>query len=231
MQIDLKIDSSQLQGWALLAEKKLAWGAVRAINATALHFQKLVRARVRQIFTVRTDFVLREAAIIDPFANVGKARPFAEVRVGTKRRFLLPFFEEGAVKLSEKGKTVAVPLTGEAARPSWPTSVPQALWITRLKLRRQKPATAASLKRHGRQRGTVPIRVGLEGTHLTPRVGIFQRRGRESHLIYSFQAGPNLDARLGYYALAEGMAQTFFAEEMERQLVDAVAHEAARGRL
>src|SRR5262245_59034272 len=52
VQINLKIDTSQLQAWSLLAVKKLAYGTVRAVNATALEFQRRMRGQVRQRFQV-----------------------------------------------------------------------------------------------------------------------------------------------------------------------------------
>ncbi len=98
MQINVTVDSSQLQAWSLLAEKKLAYASVNALNATAKRIQKAEFEHVRRTFEVRTNFLIgqKAAATISrtDFASVKAGRPWVEIHVWQARRFLLPFFEE-----------------------------------------------------------------------------------------------------------------------------------------
>ena len=48
MQVNVTVDSSQLQAWALLAEKKLAYAAANALNETS-----------RSLWTGRLKFIPR----------------------------------------------------------------------------------------------------------------------------------------------------------------------------
>jgi hypothetical protein len=142
VQISVTVDSSQLQEWSLLAEKKLAYAAVNALNATAKRIQTAEFEHVRRTFQVRTKFLIgqKAAATISrtDFASVKAGRLWVEIHVWQGKRFLLPFFEEGGERrpFTPGAKHAAVPLTGEAARPSWPTSVPEALRIKALAFKR-----------------------------------------------------------------------------------------------
>jgi hypothetical protein len=155
------------------------------------------------------------------------------------------------------GKLI-VPLQGRPARPSFRGPVPPAFTMAglafraykrgkQLKHRRrgksspdtiftefgriQREALAASSSApqwKGRQRTFI-----LTATKKAPLGGVFQRIGRgpaEIRMIYAFETEVPLDARLGFVSTATATADRWFAQEMERQVADAVAHEKAAGR-
>lgn len=236
MQVNVTVDASQLQAWSLLAEKKLAYASVNALNATAKRIQQAEFEHVRRTFQVRTNFLIgqKAAATISrtDFASVKAGRPWVEIHVWQGKRFLLPFFEEGGERrpFTAGAKHAAVPLTGEAARPSWPASVPEALRIKALAFKRMMRAPAQGRKRRRKAKG-MPIWQGLQRTYLIPGVGVFQRSDGGSKLIYAFMGDLRIRPQLEFVKTALAVAQPWFAEEMERQLADALLHEAARGRL
>jgi hypothetical protein len=236
VQIDVTVDSSQLQAWALLSEKKLAHSAVNALNATAKRIQQAEFEHVRRTFEVRTNFLIgqRAAAAIGKadFASVKRGQPWVEIHVWQGKRFLLPFFEDGGERrpFTPGAKHAAVPLTGGAARPSWPTSVPEALRMKTLDFKRMTRAPAPGRKRRRRAQGR-PVWQGLRRTYLIPGIGVFQRSEGGSRLIYAFMGDLRIRPQLKFVKTAREAAQPWFAEEMERQLADALLHEAARGRL
>jgi len=236
VQVNVTVDSSQLQAWSLLAGKKLAYAAVNALNATAKRIQQAEFEHVRRTFEVRTNFLIgrRAAATISKtdFASVKARRAWVEIHVWQGKRFLLPYFEEGGERrpFTSGAKHAAVPLTGEAARPSWPTSVPEALRIRALDFKRMTRAPAPGRKRRRKAQG-MPIWQGLQRTYLIPGIGVFQRGEGGSKLIYAFMGDLRIRPQLEFVKTALAVAQPWFAEEMERQLVDAVLHKAARGRL
>jgi hypothetical protein len=120
VKIDLQIDTAPLLLRLKNGEKRLAYAVVNAINSTAKRVQEAERERVLRAFVVRKrDFILREAAIIKPFASVKQGRPYAEISVGDKQRLLLRKFEQGAARepFTPGAKSVAVPLLGRPARP------------------------------------------------------------------------------------------------------------------
>ena len=236
MQINVTVDASQLQAWSLMAEKKLAYAAVNALNATAKRIQQAEFEHARRTFEVRTNFLIgqKAAATISKtdFASVKAGRPWVEIHVWQCKRFLLPFFEQGGERrpFTPGAKHAAVPLTGEAARPSWPSSVPEALRIKALDFKRVTRAPSPGRKRRRKARG-MPIWQGLQRTYLIPDIGVFQRGEGGSKLIYAFASDLRVRPQLEFVKTALAVAQPWFSEEMERQLADALLHEAARGRL
>ena len=110
MKIDVQIDSTKLILRLRNGQRRLAYATVNAINNTAKRIQVAERQRVEKEFTVRKkNFVLRQAAVIKPFANVKQGRPFAEIAVGQKPRLLLSAFERGAER---KPSTPSARLSG-----------------------------------------------------------------------------------------------------------------------
>jgi len=74
------------------------------------------------------------------------------------------------------------------------------------------------------------VRYGLHGTYQIDDVGVFQRRPgeEESELIYAFVQGQQIEDTLDWVGTATAEANTWFAEEMEREVVDALRHDAGR---
>jgi hypothetical protein len=141
MQIDARIDSTELLLRLHKGERRLAYAVINAINKTALRIQADTRTRVEQEFTIRKPAFFfgtparpgGVAAKIRPFASVRQGRAYAEVAIAqppegrglVSRRLLLPFFEKGGLRprFTPQAKHVAVPITGGPARPTRESSI------------------------------------------------------------------------------------------------------------
>jgi hypothetical protein len=219
VRIDLQIDSAQLVLRLQNGQRRLAYAVVNAINNTAKRIQDAERRRVEEEFTVRKkDFIRREAAIIKPFASVRQARAFAEIAVGQKPRLLLSAFERGAERkpFTPAARSVAEPVVGGPARPRFAQPVTPELRVRKLRFDRTKT---------GRRRAGVT----RTKTYLVPKVGIFQRVGEVTRAVYLFTRGKKLAPRLHFVETAEKEADKWFREEMEREIVNAIARAGGRG--
>ena len=220
MKINLQIDSAQLVLRLRDGQRRLAYAAVNAINNTAKRIQAAERRRVEQEFTVRKkEFIRREAAIIKPFASVKQGRAYAEISVGQKPRLLLSAFERGAVRkpFTSAAKSVAEPVIGGPARLRFSESVPPELRMGRLRFDRTKS---------GKRR----VGVTRTRTYLVPEVGIFQRVGKEaSRMVYIFTRGKRIKPRLRFVETARKEARRWFREEMQREVVNAIARARGKG--
>ena len=220
MKIDLQIDSTKLILRLRNGQRRLAYATVNAINNTAKRIQAAERRRVEKEFTVRKkNFILRQAAVIKPFANVKQGRPYAEIAVGQKPRLLLSAFERGAErKPSTQGaKRVAEPVIGGPARPRFNQPVTPEFRLRRLRFDRTKT---------GRRRAGVT----RTKTYLVPQIGIFQRTGpASSRLVYFFSRGKRIKPRLHFVETAKKEADRWFREEMEKEVLNAIARAKGRG--
>jgi len=121
---------------------------------------------------------------IRAFASPRKGPPFAEVAIDpTKKRVLLGIFEKGGEKEPAKGKTVAVPLTGGPARPSFSQPVQEEFTFRKLRFRR-----------HNTKSGKVQWK-GEQRTFIIPGLGVLQRvagkaKSSAARLIYAFEQRP-----------------------------------------
>ena len=220
MRIDLQIDSAQLVLRLRNGQSRLAYAAVNAVNNTAKRIQAAERRRVEQEFTVRKkEFIRREAAIIKPFASVKQGRAYAEISVGQKPRLLLSAFERGAVRrpFTSAAQSVAEPVVGGPARPRFTQPVTPELRMRRLRFDRTKTGK--------RRAGVTRTR-----TYLVPEVGIFQRVGKEaSRMVYIFTRGKRIKPRLRFVETARKEARRWFREEMQREVVNAIARARGKG--
>lgn len=220
MRIDLTIDNTALVLRLQNGQRRLAYAVVNAINNTAKRIQDAERRRVEDEFTIRKkDFIQRETAIIKPFANVRAARPYAEISVGQKPRLLLSAFERGAERkpFTSTAQRVAEPVVGGPARPQFSAQVTPELRVGRLRFDRTKT---------GRRRAGV----ARTKTYLVPKVGIFQRIAKgATRAVYLFTRGKKLEPRLHFVETAEKEADRWFREEMEREVVNAIARSRGRG--
>lgn len=253
MRIDVQVDTAPLLLRLKNGQKRLAYAVVNAINHTALRIQQAERERVRREFVVRKkDFIMREAAVINPFASVSQVRPFAEVAVGQKQRLLLSKFEHGAERtpFTPGAKSVAVPLLGRSARPSIAGPVPPAFTFAGMRLKAFYAGKRLTKRRRGGHVDGIGVhgefgrlalpeaersRVQWKGANRTfllpstagaPLGGVFQRvePGPDGiREIWSFRRGLRLDARLEFVVTATRVAAQWFGEEMERETVAALA--------
>lgn len=239
MKIDLNFDAKALMARFQLTEKNLAYVSVNAINKTALQIQDQQRKNVRARFTLRKpDFVLKQAAIVKPFASVGQGRPYAEIYVGQRDRLLLSDFEHGGTRKPFIGKSVAVPITGSAARPGFGAPVDGAFRMTALGFRptltssqRQqqrsikgsnRKETSAMRKDYARAVAGKQVWKGRQHTYLIPGIGVFERTGpkkRDSRLIYKFKPNPQLRPTLGFIAMAQSEGQRWLADNLQGALI------------
>jgi hypothetical protein len=220
MRIDLQIDNTVLVLRLQNGQRRLAYAVVNAINNTAKRIQDAERRRVEEEFTVRMkDFIRREAAVIKPFANVRQGRAYAEIAVGQKPRLLLSAFERGAERkpFTPSARRVAEPVVGGPARPRFAQPVAPDLRVGKLRFDRTKT---------GRRRAGVT----RTKTYLVPTVGIFQRVSKDAtRIVYLFTKGKRIEPRLHIVETAEREAQRWFGEEMEREVINAIARARGRG--
>lgn len=233
MKISVNIDSTVLIRRMRNGEKRMAYAVVNALNNTAKKIQEAERARVLQDFTVRKqEFISRQAAIIKPFASVGKAIPYVEISVGQKSRLLLAQFEYGGQrKPSTPGaKNVAVPVIGAPARPSFATPVPTKFYFTKLAFSLTRPqgeAEAGKRRRRSKKSAAAKIRYGKENTYLVPSVGVFQRTSKgESELLYAFIKNEELPKKLEFVDTAQSVTRQWFDEYLQREISAVLARHA-----
>lgn len=196
MRINVKIDTRALKARTQREAKRLAFSTAQALNETAKEIQTAERVNLDRKFTVRKAGFLYRLIKITAFASPRKGRPFAEVAIDpTKKRVLLGLFEKGGEKEPAKGKSVAVPLTGSPARPSFKQPVQEEFTFRKLRFRRHRTKTG-QVQWKGEQR-----------TFIIPGLGVLQRVGGKAkssvaRLIYAFQRRPHLKALLDFTEIA-----------------------------
>jgi len=217
--INAEFDTKQLVSRMRNGHKRLAYAAVNALNNTAKLIQREVREHVESVFTLRKrEFVLRQAAVIKPFASVKQGRAFVEISIGDKPRLLLSVFERGGTRkpVTPGASMVAEPVVGGPARPTFEQSVDPQFYMRRLRFDRTKS-------------GKFRKGVTETSTFLIPEVGIFQRvAGEGIRPVYYFTRGRKLDARLEFVPIARRIADKWLGEFFEREVVKAIAHDKGR---
>lgn len=222
--------------------RRMAYAVVNTLNGAAKEVQAATRAEVRRRLTLRKpEFVLRQAAIIDPFASVPGQRYHARVRIGQKERLLLTTLETGGTRPSfGGGKRVAVPRTGGAARPAFTGPVPTEMRVTRLRLikvragavqrsrggRARRERATVSLAAHTTNTGKVQIKGArrtfvLDKTARAPEGGIYQRVGPgrdDIRLIYPFVRAPRLKQMTRWLAEAKRTANAALPRLMRQNV-------------
>lgn len=253
--IALQWDDSEFLLRMRKGESKVVYGAVNVINRTLVRGQMAVQVHVDERYMVRKrEFVMRQAAYISPqsFASVPRGQLWGEVAVGQKPRLLLAEFEHGGTREPFAGKNVAVPVVGEAARPSWSESVRPEFTFTSLSIVKTTPTgeverTKSGRARRQRVRGLAfrrhETRFGLiqfkgarrtfilaETEHLALG-GVFQRIGPKAgdiRLLYSFVPPFHMDDSLEFVHTVTETAQRWMPEELQQAMIDALQHEAGR---
>jgi len=217
MRIDVRVDTTRLFNRMRHGERRLAYSTINALNNTAKRIQVAIREKVQGNFTLRQkQFVLREAAKIDrtSFANVRRGQAWVEIAVGQRPRLFLSTFETGGERLPFVGHNVAMPVIGGPARPTLKRRVPKAWTFEALQFH-------ATTTRSGKR----TIVSARQKAYIIPGVGVFESTGRgESRMVYAFVPHITLDQRLQFVKTAEGVANEFFSEEMERETIKALAY-------
>lgn len=221
--MDVSVDATQALLVLRNGAKRQRFAIANALNQTAKLIQSTIRDSVFKKFHVRRrDFLLRQVAIIKPFASAPQGRLEVRVAVGERTRLLLSMFEAGGVRTPFKGRNVAIPVVG-GARPSIGAEVAQSLLVTEL-----------GLHRAGGRKGNGPV-VGAHGTYVVPGAGIYQTvtgttRGR---LLYAFKPTVRIDARLHWKDTARAIAivhaPVMMAKQVEATFRDHFVQDIAAG--
>jgi hypothetical protein len=208
MNINLTIDPKELILRLDKGQKRLAFAAVNAINATARDVQTASHEHVRSKFIIRSQrqqffFGLPGrpggvAGRIRPFASVGQGRAYAEVSISapttsSSRRTLLPEFEQGGTRkpMTPGAKSIAVPLEGRPARPSIRGPVPPQFTFQGLRFAAFRGTKR--LRKKTTRSGDVSIFGEFGRRQDSDREGKVQWKGRER----TFILGPTRRAPFG----------------------------------
>jgi len=232
MRIDVKFDTSALKVKTEREIKRLAYNTAQALNETAKAVQLEERANLDRKFTIRKPTFMYRLIKIFKFASARQGRPFVEIGIDTsKQRALLSFFEKGGIKKPVKGKSVGVPVTGEAARPTFRQSVIPQLQIGKLRFRGHK-TKRGKIQWKGLYRtfiiplgnySTKPMGSGwLTGgrpkhrKEQIPGPGILQRTTAGIRRIYLFVRRPKLQQILKFSELAIKTINKEWPEQFRR---------------
>ena len=184
MNIGLTWDQSQLDQFAALSPKRLAYATVNAIQATAKRVQQAEFSRAKSAFMIRkqqfffgTDArVGGVAARITTFPNVAKERYYADIEGGALpggqvgQRLLYGGFEDGQTRepFTPGAKSVAVPLLGRPARPDISRGIVPAYTFAGMKLQAFYKGTKLTRQTRSRKNLGVGI-LGEYGRVAIPR--------------------------------------------------------------
>lgn len=207
MNIKVEIDTSGIVKLCATVLRQLPYAANNAITRTAKEAVEAGQKEVAADLQLRKRFILNRIKILQ-YSKVSNLT--AIIGVDTKVQgapLLLGFLQDGGTKEPTHGPDIAIPLTGEAARPSFPQSVVGALRYTNLRFENRK----------GRKR-----------TFLIPGVGIFQRIAAgnapdATTLIYSFKPSAKLAKHIQLReAMLKVIGQRFapiFSEEFTKEIL------------
>lgn len=209
MDIKLDIDISQVVKLTEKVIRKLPY----VLNDTITDTAKLVVAaeqdQLRKDFTIRNNFLTGRFRILQ-YSRVSNLTAIVGIDANVQGApLLLGFFEEGGEKLPAAGPEIAIPITGEAARLTFAQSVPTALLYKNLKI-------------GVKVQGKTAIFPGLQNTYLVEGVGVFQRTGNSSELIYSFKQSAPLHKRTHMIELAHTVIHDSFARIFNKNFVEEI---------
>jgi hypothetical protein len=212
MKISATVDASQVVAVVSNVARQLPYALNSAITRTAKEAVTAAQNEATAELQLRKRFILNRIKILQ-YSKVGNLT--AIIGVDDKVQgspLLLGLLEEGGTKQPTRGPDLAIPLTGEAARPAFPDSVLTALRYTNLQFENRK---------------------GKKKTFLIPGVGIFQRVAPgespdATQLIYSFKPSAPLPHLLHLRAaMIEVIGRRFapiFTEEFAQSILKRAEH-------
>jgi hypothetical protein len=187
--------------------RQLPYAANNAITRTAKEAVEAGRQEIARDLQLRKKFIPSRIKILQ-YSKVNNLT--AIIGLDTRAQgapIILGFLEEGGTKEPTKGSEIAIPLTGEVPRPSFPDPVAPAFRYGNLRFQNRR---------------------GRKKTFIVPDVGIFQRIAPGNSpdstvLIYSFKPSAKLPQKTHLRAaLLEIIGQRFgpiFTEEFSREIL------------
>ena len=147
------------------------------------------------------------------FKGTGPQQVYGEIGIDHKNRTLLDQFVEGGFKEPVAGKTVGVPVTGSAARPSFSDPVTAALQLSKINLhpRVLKDGTTQLISEQDGGIFTLP-----DVRHGTTARGLFQKTGDVIRAMYLFIQRPALKKRYDFLGVAERVYREVIDREFDR---------------
>lgn len=202
-----EIDSSSVVRLTQQVLRQLPYAANSAITRTSKEAVDAGQKEVAADLTLRKRFILNRIRILQ-YSRVGNLE--AVIGVDDKVQgapLILGFLEDGGTKEPTRGAGIAIPLTGEAARPSFPDPVKTSLRYSNLSFQNRR---------------------GKKRTFIVPNVGVFERVASGDSpdatvLIYSFKPSAPIRKEI---SLREVMLQVIgerfsaiFTEEFEKEIL------------
>lgn len=206
MNIKVDVDIDQVVKLTAKVLKKMPYVINDSITETAKLVVAAEQDQLRKDFTIRKNFLTGRFKVLQ-YSRVSNLTAI----IGIDNRvqgspLLLGFFEDGGEKQPTTGPEIAVPLTGEAARPSFSSLTPSVLLYKNLQISSQ-------------HQGQTLIFPGLQGTYVVEGVGVFKRTGNESVLIYSFKKSAPLHKRTHIIELARTVINEAFPRIFNKNFI------------
>lgn len=213
MKISVDIDAEAVVKLTAAVLRQLPYAANNAITRTAKEAVAAGQNEITADLQIRKRFILNRIKILQ-YSRVSNLT--AIVGLDTKVQgapLILGLLEEGGTKTPSAGPEIAIPLTGEAPRPSFSASVQTAYRYTNLRFNNRK----------GRQK-----------TFLIPNVGIFQRIAAgdapdATVLIYSFKPSAKLPPHIKLRAAMVKVIGERFAPLFSEEFTKEILKKAAQG--
>lgn len=213
MNIKVDIDTQTIVKLNAAVLRQLPYATNSALNRTAKEAAEAGKQEVAADLQIRKKFILNRIKILQ-YSKVSNLT--AIVGIDSKVQgapLLLGFFEEGGTKEPSKGPDIAIPLTGEAPRPSFPDPVVTSLRYTNLRFQDRK---------------------GRKKTFVVPNVGVFQRVAKGDSpdatvLIYSFKPSAKLPQHTRLRAAMLKVIGKRFASIFTEEFIKEILKKAQRG--
>jgi hypothetical protein len=217
--IKVSVDVDQVVGMVSTVLRQLPYATNNALTRTAKEAVDAGRNALRSEVTVRKSFIVQRIKILQ-YSKVNNLTVVIGVDANVQGApLLLGFLEEGGTKEPTSGSGIAIPLTGEAARPTFSQSVGTGFRYQNLQFVGNK---------------------GRLGTYIVPNVGIFKRlraagprrkgyrNPTKSILIYSFKPSAFLPIhthiRAAMVELINARFSQIWTEEFTKEVLKRAEH-------
>lgn len=207
MKLSVSVDIDQVVRLTAAVVRQLPYATNNAITRTAKEAVDAGQKEVTADLQLRKRFILNRIRILQ-YSRVSNLTAVIGIDDRVQGApLILGFLEEGGTKEATRGPDIAIPLTGEAPRPTFADPVATSLRYTNLRFENRK----------GRKR-----------TFLIPNVGIFQRVAAgdspdSTVLIYSFKPSARLPQHIHLRnAMLEVIDRRFeaiFTEEFTKEIL------------